>query len=333
MIWSRRTALAFVTTVLLVGACAPRYLLPGPDIARPVLEADTLTTRDGTRLALKSWASPDPRAVVVAVHGFNDYSNSFAQGAEEWAKNGVTTYAYDQRGFGATPTFGRWPGKKAFTSDLDDAVNAIAGAHPGLPLYVLGESMGGAVVLSWAAETGAPGVKGLVLVAPAVWGWSTMNPLYKTTLWLAARMTPSKTLTGARLERWPSDNIPMLRALSHDPKVIKATRVDTIYGLVGLMDEGYRAAHAEAGPPVLILYGKNDKIVPAKPVRETATALGARARFVLYPTGYHMLLRDLRAQIVWSDVLAFLADPAAPLPSGLQQAPGPDAKTTAATMP
>ena len=43
---------------------------------------------------------------------------------------------------------------------------------------------------------------------------------------------------------------------------------------------------------------------------------GRRPRIALYPKGYHMLLRDLEAATVRDDIVAWIADPAAPLPSG-----------------
>jgi len=50
------------------------------------------------------------KAVILALHGFNDYANAFDGPGEIWAKEGIVTYAYDQRGFGAAPERGLWPG-------------------------------------------------------------------------------------------------------------------------------------------------------------------------------------------------------------------------------
>jgi alpha-beta hydrolase superfamily lysophospholipase len=294
--------------------CAPRYLTPGPAIVRPAIEPGAVLARDGTALALTSWTVESPKAIVIACHGVNDYGNAFDAPAAILKAQGISTYAFDERGFGDTPVKGRWPGSQAFRDDLSDVIAAVRAGHPGVPVYVMGESMGGAVVLSWAAETGANDVSGLILVAPAVWGWHAMNPLYKTTLWIAAHIAPSRVLTGRGLNIWPSDNIPMLRAYSQDPRVIKATRIDVIYGLVTLMNEGYEAGKAVKAP-VLVLYGKKDQIVPKAPVLHLVDALGSNARFVLYPKGYHMLLRDLEGAEVSKDVAAWIGDKSTALPS------------------
>ena len=158
-------------------------------------------------------------------------------------------------------------------------------------------------------------VDGAILVAPAIWGWQAMNPLYKTGLWLGAHTMPWKKATGSGLDIWPSDNIEMLRAFSRDPQVIKGTRIDAVYGLVTLMDDAYKAA-PELERPVLYLYGAKDQIVPAKPTLHVMSQITAPKRLVRYKNGWHMLLRDKQRKRVWSDTLAWIRNHRAALPSG-----------------
>jgi alpha-beta hydrolase superfamily lysophospholipase len=127
-------------------------------------------------------------------------------------------------------------------------------------------------------------------------------------------------LTARGLNIKPSDNVPMLRALSRDPLVIKETRVDTVKGLVDLMDMALAAAPHIGKVPMLLLYGQHDEIVPHAPTRLFITDLtGAQrddSRIALYQHGYHMLLRDLDAGIVIGDIAAWVGDHQAALPSG-----------------
>ncbi len=187
------------------------------------------------------------KAIILALHGFNDYSNAFEGPGEAWAKRGIATYAYDQRGFGAAPERGFWPGRAALAADAATASQILRRLYPGVPLYLLGDSMGGAVaVVAMTGESGAPipDVDGVILTAPAVWGRATMDLAPKTALWIGVRLMPGLTLSGRSLHILASDNIPMLRALGHDPLVIKETRVDTIWGLVNLMDAALDLAPA-----------------------------------------------------------------------------------------
>jgi alpha-beta hydrolase superfamily lysophospholipase len=299
----------------LVASCMPRYITPGPAVTLPRLEDKSVLMPDGARLALRNWSASEPRAVIVALHGFNDYGNAVAGAAAWLARAGVTTYSIDQRGFGDSPVRGRWPGAEAMVNDLDTLVDLVRARHPTLPLYVLGESMGGAVALTWAAGKGKGKAEGLVLAAPAVWGWKALQPAYKAFLFLAAHTTPWAKVTGKRLEIWPSDNIAMLRAQWRDPKVIKKTRIDAVYGLVTLMDRAFDSAGA-VEMRTLFLYGKHDQVIPAAPIQRVVQALGNEARYVYYPNGYHMLMRDLQRETVWRDVLAFVTDQDGALPSG-----------------
>ncbi len=332
-----RVLLILVLPFLGLAACAPRLQQIGPPVAAPSLTADAIVTADGVALPLRVWHPLDrdgdgrPVAVILALHGFNDYSRAFESPALAWSRRGIATYAYDQRGFGATPQRGLWPGDQALIDDLRAAADLVAARHPGVPLYILGESMGGAVAAVAAASADPPACAGIILAAPAVWGRATQGPLQSGLLWLAAHSLPWLKLTGEGLNILPSDNLAMLRALGRDPLVIKETRVDTIYGLVGLMDRAWAAAPALAGP-ALLLYGAREQVIPEGaalawlrrlPADPGAAAGGAAGgapgtapRVALYPRGYHMLLRDLAAGIVLADIAGWIADRQAPLGSG-----------------
>jgi alpha-beta hydrolase superfamily lysophospholipase len=319
--------------VLVLIGCSPVLAPAGPDVVPLALDEARLVATDGAELPLRSWIpeSGPPDAIVIALHGFNDYSNFF-DGIGRWlAGRGVAAYAYDQRGFGGAPNRGLWPGSEAMASDLRAAVALVRARHPGIPLYLFGESMGGAVVMATMARFDRPAVDGIILVGPAVWGRSSM-PWYQTTaLWLAVHTFPSGRLTGRNLGIVVSDNTEMLRALGRDPMVIKGTRIDAIYGLVNLMDEAMASASRLDGQ-MLVLYGARDPLIPAGAMREVLERLppetAHRRRVALYPQGYHMLTRDLQGETVWRDIDAWLADPDAPLPSGAD-----DRGTEAGTCP
>ena len=317
-----KTIVLAASFCLALTACAPRLLPPGAlaqSPLEPVLTETMLTTADGYELPYRAWLPDDgstPKAIILAVHGFNDYSNAFAGPGAWLAKRGVAVYAYDQRGFGATANAGMWPGAQALIDDLNAMIAALRAAHDGLPLYMMGESMGGAVILAgWAR---APlDIDGAVLVAPAIWGRSSMPAYMQTSLWLAAHTVPWMHLTGDGLDYLPSDNFEMLRDLGFDPLVIKATRVDAMWGLVNLMDEAQNAAD-DFNPHALILVGARDEIVPTHAAFDFLNRLAPAAKgqtVAIYEAGFHMLLRDLNGQTVWQDIASWIENADAPLPS------------------
>lgn len=315
----------------LLAACAPTVVASGPADRRPWLVDDhAVLMADGMRLPLRVWR---PRgaavAAVVALHGFGDYSNAFAGLGPTLAEAGVAVFAPDQRGFGRAGRWGRWHGVGAMVDDARTLLDMARAEYPGRPVYLMGESMGGAVAMLAMAGTGPggrPAADGAILSAPAVWGRQWM-PFYQVwALELSGHTIPWLPLNPRGLPFKPSDNLAMLRRLARDPLFIKNPRVDAVYGLVGLMDAAQNAAPAVRGP-LLVLYGGKDDLVPKQP---TCAALGKlrsrpgadqEMRVVLYPNGHHMLFRDLKGDRVVADIAAWARDPSGPLPSGEERDP------------
>jgi len=111
----------------------------------------------------------------------------------------------------------------------------------------------------------------------------------------------------------------MLRKLGRDPLFIKATRVDAIYGLADLMDDALASARNDH-LPTLLLYGAHDEVIPQDPMHDFVVGLPGLVdgdqRVAYYHGGWHMLLRDLEGPVVAEDVIAWVRDHQAPLPSG-----------------
>ena len=308
-----------VFMLLLIQACAPVIKPMGSVQGLSSLTDKALVARDGAVLPVQSCLPQRRlRAVIVALHGFNDYANAIALPAPFWAEQGIATYAYDQRGFGGAPNRGYWAGTRTMTADLRDAVRAVRRRHPQTPLFLLGVSMGGAVIMAALADAPIAGITGVVLIAPAVWGRGHMNIIQRTALWIFSNTIPWYPLTGEGLNIKPSDNIEMLRALSRDPKIIRETRIDAIKGLVDLMDSAFAAAPRLGQTPAFVAYGLRDEIVPKAPTTEIMRRMPrpAGTRRAFYKSGYHMLLRDTGAKVLWRDIAAWIDDPLKPLPSG-----------------
>jgi hypothetical protein len=109
-------ALARVGSGLLAAAatgCTMQLQPMGPVQTVPVFNEHTFVTADGVWLPLRRWLPQGPpRAIILALHGMNDYSHAFDGPGRYWASVGLATYAYDQRGFGESPHGGVWPGTR-----------------------------------------------------------------------------------------------------------------------------------------------------------------------------------------------------------------------------
>lgn len=330
-----RAALAAIALMVLCG-CAPSPApnTPAPD--SPASQADRPTWTpgvpsaalswelpEGVRLHGRVWPHPRPEHIVLAVHGFNDHSTAFDTLAQALTHDRqATVYAYDQRGFGANPEPGRWPGSDALLNDLRHIARQLRQRHPGLPLTVVGESMGGAVV--WLAAAAEPGLEAdqLVLKAPAVWGAASMPWYQRASLRFMNALAPELLLTGDGLPSLgirPTDDPEVSRALSRDPLFIKATRVSSLAGVTQLMGQAQTHLHL---PPqrTLVLYGLRDRIIPPRPVcdwlaRLNTTPTAEALDWVVYPQGWHLLTRQLRTREVLQDIGQWMTQPASPAAS------------------
>lgn len=301
----------FAITLILVylTGCIGPYVYPNhARISNPVFTREFAVMADGYILPLVTMTGQDnqPRAIVLALHGFNDYSNAFSELGSYLAGKNILVIAYDQRGFGGTEGSGYWHGATTLTGDLLTMVHLVRQQYKEVPLYILGDSMGGAVILaSLESLQEQGGYNGLILVAPAVWAKDTMPWYQQFAMWFFAHALPWFSVSGKGLDITPSDNIEMLRALRRDPLVIKETRADTIYGLSNLMDMAL-ASSSSLNSSTLILYGKHDEIIPRKPTCAMLKKLPSQGkkkwRLILYKDGYHMLTRDLQAKKVYHDI-------------------------------
>mgnify|MGYP003630927329 FL=1 len=291
--------------VLMLSACAPSVHSAGPPIAQIALTPDSFQTSDGTGLALQSWGALDhPSAVILGLHGMGDYANAFMELGDALGPTGIAVYAFDQRGFGRSPTRPFWAGTRSMVDDASDMLVLLRARYPNVPIYLLGNSMGGAVAIVTAA-TRPSLMDGLVLAAPAVWDRNTM-PWYQTVpLSMMSYGLPWLPLTGQGLDIWPSDNIEMLRRLSRDPQMMSAVRVDMIAGVADLMDLAHARA-ADISVPTLLLSGQQDQVIPPDAIDAIDRDLRAqnlpRYSRCLYASGYHMVLRDLNGPVVIGDI-------------------------------
>ncbi len=292
---------------------------PGEEPVQPRLTEQEFISADNFRHPVKAWLPIDHEInfAIVALHGFNDYSNAFATAGEALSQEGVAVYAYDQRGFGGTAYRGYWHGAEIMAQDLHTFISLVHERHQGVPVFVLADSMGGAVALK--ANAMRPlDASGMILVAPAVWGRETMPWYQRFVLWLSANTFPMAKVTGSSLGRKASDNDEMLKQLGRDPLVIHESRIGTLWGLTNLMDDALEAS-SQIRSSTLLLYGKNDQIIPENAVREMIKRLPKTAKkyikIAIYENGYHMLLRDLHGDVVISDISAWMKGPSANLPS------------------
>ena len=269
----------------------------------PHLE-ERFQTDDGLQLCEYHWLPEgDPSAVVVLVHGFTEHCGRYAELAQQLTRHGYAVYATDLRGHGKSE------GEPAFVhsfdeylADLDLAVDRARMRLPDKPLFLLGHSLGGALVVLLAIRR-ARDFHGLVASAGSFRVGGQVFPILRRIAVLVSRLLPRLRMVrmGARM-------------LSRDPKVIDDFKNDPLvfHGRfpVRAGAEILRAARQVQSQmesvqvPLLILHGTGDRVTSVEGSRQLyARAASTDKTLKLYEGLYHDLFHEPEKEQVTSDVI------------------------------
>lgn len=283
------------------------------DEVRAQVRRGSFVSDDGYRLPYRIWLPPNPRASVLLLHGAYDYAGAFEAIFPAFASHGFASLAYDQRGFGQTATRGKWAGSRRMACDVAQAVAFLKQRVPGKPVFVVGESMGGALAVLSAARSGGDASSGLVLVAPGALRCNVRRIAFGMVVRVLAAL-------GARaeffVERISSRGLATDAAirLMADPLVLRRVTPRLLGGLVALgtraVDEAPRVS-----VPTLTLIGTREDVSPLACVRGLQSQLGGEATLREFPEGPHMLLHWDRRDDVLDTIFGWLDRQLADRPS------------------
>lgn len=266
----------------------------------------TLRTPDGETLSVREWRLDGalPRAVVLIVHGLGEHAGRYAHVAAWLNAQGFSVRAHDHHGHGlSSGPRGGVPEPMRLVNDLALAVDDTRRAFVGVPLVLLGHSLGGLVAASFVARTVGP-VDALVLSSPGL--DPGLSGFQRGLLAVLSRMAPSLRV-GNGLN---ADDI------SHDPAVVKAYREDPLnHDRIGsrlarfLADEGavVQAAAPRWEVPTLLLYAGADRIVrPEGSRRFAAAAPAAMVSTFGFDALFHEIFNEVDTTAVFAALGAWL---------------------------
>jgi alpha-beta hydrolase superfamily lysophospholipase len=216
----------------------------------------------GHSLLRRTWASPEPERVLVLVHGYAEHSGRYDHFGTWFASRGCAVSGYDHQGHG------RSSGPRChvrrfsdFVDDLEIAVRMARDEHPGLPLFVVGHSMGGLVTASYLVER-QPALTGAVLSGPALALGQGAPRVRVAIARLLGSVAPRLRLPSGLDANGISRDPEVVRAYLADPLVERTMTARLAAELFAAIERTAPAA-AKVRVPLLLLHGEDDPLCPA----------------------------------------------------------------------
>ncbi len=245
---------------------------------------DTFLTRDGTRLARRSWLpTSTPRVLVVLLHGYADHCGRYRHLGVHLNAHGAAVHSYDHRGHG------RSEGRRAYVrsfdayvEDLSFFIQFVRSEHNDLPLYLFGHSMGAAIALLYALQQ-PPGLSGLILSSPSVRVGENQFPLLQKFAGFLGKTVPF--LPTIKVDR---------TLISKDPAVVSEAQQDPLNFHGGMpartgaeilkASRQIRSTMHQLTVPMLIIHGTDDQLTePQGSVELYETAASEDKTLALFP--------------------------------------------------
>ncbi len=266
----------------------------------------TFEGEGGTEIWWQSWLPEGAaRATVVIAHGVAEHSDRYSHVAARLVDEGYAVYALDHRGHG------RSEGRRAVVDRLDRAVADIGtligiarSEQPGVKLFLLGHSMGGALALQYAIDHQGD-LDGLILSAPAA-ALEAASPLELFAGRVLSAVAPNVgvfDVDASTISRDPE----VVRAYEQDPLVhqgkLPARTVAELAAAIRHFPDGAETLRL----PLLVMLGTGDELVPpgaGRMVHERAAS--ADKSLIEYEDLYHEILNEPEQEQVLDDLVAWL---------------------------
>jgi acylglycerol lipase len=262
----------------------------------------------GLRLYRQAWVPDgDARALLVLVHGLCEHSGRYHHVAARLAADGYAVQALDHRGHG------RSEGTRALidrmgnaVADLHALVEATAPAHSGLPVIMLGHSMGGLLAVCFALAH-QERLSGLILSAPLA-ALEAASPATRLAARVLSALTPRLgviRVDSALISRDPE----VVRAYDSDPLVFHGKLpARTVFELERAVRSLPASVHAIT-VPTLIMYGTADRLCPPAGSLGLRDCIGAQDKTLnVYDGLYHEIFNEPEQERVLEDVCAWLRE-------------------------
>lgn len=287
---AKRIALVVSILVTFGGAPARAQLL---ELEPPPITFSTNDKTPGATPCMTWMPTGAPKGVLVAVHGLGLHKGCYNDFANRMTKLGWAIYAPDVRGFGEFQKMqkgARHVDFKGCLSDVQETLQLVHKEHPGLPVFLVGESMGGGIALQSASKFSSM-VNGVITACPASKRHHTLS---------AAARVAGNLFTGKK----SMDVKPILVEHSTKKQELRdewLKDADARFELAPVeliefqlfMDHNVHAAKQLKSTPICILQGTADDLVRADAQEELLNAVPHEDKELVYVhQAEHLLLEE-----------------------------------------
>jgi acylglycerol lipase len=201
-----------------------------------------------------------PRAAVLCLHELGFYNGVFDDLGKRLSAQGLAVYAIDLRGFGGWSEIDSKDSKMDLDKTLEDvkgSVEVMHKLHPNIPVFVLGEAMGGALALK-AAATFPELIQGAVTAAPGGEHFKTIQNYTTIASKLAVSGPNNETSYGEDLLQIATPKKDLQEAFRQDPKVRLDLAPRELMDCQFFMYKTRQMARKIKKVPVLVVHGQKD---------------------------------------------------------------------------
>ncbi|AQZ66324.1 Lysophospholipase; Monoglyceride lipase; putative [[Actinomadura] parvosata subsp. kistnae] len=256
----------------------------------------TFTGTRGRNTA-REWPHEQPRYLAILVHGYGEHIGRYEHVADRLVRHGAAVYGLDHVGHGKSE------GDRALVEDFEDVVTDVHAVeeharaeHPGVPVVLIGHSMGGMIAARYAQRYGS-GLTALVLSGPVIGEWGAVPAL------LAFEEPPDVPIDPSTLSRDPSVGA----AYAADPLVwhgpFKRATLESFAATLETIAKG----GTFGALPTLWVHGDDDQLVPLAGSRAGIEAVkGSDLTERIYPGARHEVFNEINKDEVLDDVTSFI---------------------------
>lgn len=236
------------------------------------------------------WAAPNPKVALLCIHGFGMHKGGYNAFARQMVPEGTSVYAIDVRGFGSWVA--RGVNRIDFNGTLTDigaSLKEMRRLNPGVPIIILGESMGGAIALK-AAATYPDLVDGLVSSVPAGDRFDSADSKIGIVSHVLAHGFNSPIDVGPAVTGSATKKESLRQAWLHDPLARTQVTANELIDFKKFMNSSFEFAPSIKKIPVLFVQGSNDKLVRPAGTWKLFHSIGSpRRQIVLSATAEHLI--------------------------------------------